>query len=262
MVTELTRKISQSRKYKDLYNKTIQRIVEDSLRKGGVKQTEKLARRKLHQMWGAYWSTRPDFNKLLERFGQDIKQGKDLKQAATSILSLQSSTKERISILDSFYQKIFAITGMPSTIIDLACGLNPLTYFWMDLPKSAQYQGFDIDRGQVDFLNQVFQVSGIQKRVKISLGDVLIDEFEYADVVFMLKLLPLLEHQQKGISLELMKKQPCKNLVVSFPVRSLGGKSKGMIVHYERWFKNLIKDEKREIKKILLETELIFIIHK
>ena len=256
---EIIQKISQSKKYKALYEKTIERVVRDCLTRYPEKEAEKRAKNLLHQIWGAYFPSRPHFQKLLADFKQEIENGKNVKEAVRPLLQSQSSIKERLPILDDFYRKIFSVTGVPDSIIDHACGFNPLTYFW--LPQGIKYFGFDIDKNQAEFLKSVFKILNID-RVKIDLGDILTDKFPQADIVFLLKLLPLLEHQQKGSSLEVLKKQRCKYLVVSFPTKTVSGKEKGMIDFYSKQFQDLIRNELWQTEKILFPTELIFIVKK
>ena len=242
---EILNKIAASKKYRSLYRKTIEHVV-------GQTRTEKEARNLLHQIWNVYWNKRPDFRKLLIKLKTE---------GVLPILEIHSSTKERLPILDSFYKKIFTLTGTPSSIIDHACGLNPLTISWMNLPEDTAYKAFDIDTEEVIFLNSALQELGI-KKAKVNVGDILTDDFPYADIVFMLKLLPCLEHQKKGVSLEVLRRQKCKFLVVSFPIKSIGGSERGMEKFYEKQFLDLIKDENWQCHKLLFDTELVFIIKK
>ena len=177
------------------------------------------------------------------------------------VLRLQSSVKERIPLLKDFYKKIFEITGAPASIIDHACGLNPLTLPWMNLPPAASYKAFDIDEEQIDFLSLAFVLLRLNNAFAEP-GDILIDEYDYADVVFMLKLLPCLEHQKKGCSIEIIKKQKCKYAVVSFPAGSLSGRKRGMADFYSANFRQLTKDEKWDIKEIMFDNEVVFVIKK
>lgn len=242
---EIVESIKTSKRYKGLYSKTIERVVVDCVARFGLKRAKKEAKNLLHQIWGAFYKTRPEFKKIVCKLEKD---------SVLPLLKLQSSVEERIPILDNFYQKIFEITGIPNSIIDHACGLNPLTIPWMNLPKIIKYTAFDIDAEEIEFLKSI----GIDAR----LGDLLSDDFEYADVVFMLKLLPCLEHQKKGCSLEILKKQKCKFLVVSFPIKSIGGKEKGMASFYGNNFKDMVKSENWKITELLFETELVFVIKK
>jgi len=53
-----------------------------------------------------------------------------------------------------------------------------------------------------------------------------------------------------------------KQIVVSFPVKSIGGKSKGMPVNYERILYDLIHGKGWQVTKLLFEMELVFAIYK
>lgn len=262
MNKEIVENIKNSKKYKAVYRKTIERIAADcvvrfgekTLRPAQGKRAEKEAKNLLHQVWGAFYKTRPNFEKVLESFRAKVESDKNIRQAVLPILNLQSSIKERIPILDEFYKKIFEITGIPNSIIDYACGLNPLTLQWMNLHEKTTYKAYDIDEEEVEFLKSM----GIDAR----LGDILIDSFEAADVIFLFKLLPCLEHQKKGSSLEILKKLKFKYAVVSFPIKSISGKEKGMTDFYSNNFKNLLEKEGFKWTEILFKTELVFVIRK
>ena len=260
-VTEIVQKIICSKKYRSIYSKTVENTVRCCFERYDKKQVEKNARNILHQIWSAYYRNKPDLKHLLDTFVSNINSGADIRQEILRLISVQSSTRERIPILDEFYDKIFSITGRPSSIIDHACGLNPLTMLWMNLSDNAKYYAFDIEKNLIEFLNSVIDFLGMAGKMDIRLSDILVDEFDYADVVFMMKLLPVLE-QQKGSSLEVMQKQKCDHLVVSFPVKSLSGAEKGMRDFYSNQFKNTIKDENWDYDEILFNTELVFIVHK
>ena len=131
----------------------------------------------------------------------------------------------------------------------------------MQLPEDSKYYGFDIDKEQVDFLNSLFCFLG-NKQVEIKLGDVLADKFDYADVILMLKLLPSLEQQKKGAGLKVIEEQRCRYLVVSYPIRSLSGKQKGMADFYTNQFYGLIKTKPWRVEKLMFATELVLVIEK
>ncbi|MBU0976482.1 MAG: hypothetical protein ABIE03_03095 [Patescibacteria group bacterium] len=131
----------------------------------------------------------------------------------------------------------------------------------MSLPKTAKYQAYDIDVEEVGFLMEVMSMLGLQNQVSVDTGDILSDSFEYADVVFLFKLLPCLEHQAKNY-IEIVLKQMCKFLVISYPIRSLSGKSRGMKDFYTREFRRQFAEYKGNIKQLLFPTEAVFIIEK
>lgn len=259
---EIVRDISAAKKYRGIYGKTIERVVEAALVRHGGKEVEREARNLLHQVWGAYWGIRPSFPKLLRALAEDVTGGKSPKESVLPILSLHASTRERLAVLDTFYGRIFDVTGVPESIVDHACGLNPLTVFWMNLPKTARYVAFDIDIEEIDFLNAALGKLGMGSLVRAHPGDVLTDELPYAEVAFFLKLLPCLEHQEAGSGVATLRKQPCKFAVVSYPVKSIGGSAKGMVRYYERQFIALAERERWGYTTVAFDTELVFVIEK
>ena len=152
---KIKKRIKESKKYRPVYEKTINRIARYAMGKYGEKDAEKETRNTIHQIWGAYYGIRPNFKKVLEKFKKEWRERNDKKETLKTLLKLHSSTNERIKTLGEFYKEIFKITGIPDSIIDHACGLNPLAIFWMNLPKETQYYAFDIDEEEVMFLKRM-----------------------------------------------------------------------------------------------------------
>jgi 16S rRNA (guanine(1405)-N(7))-methyltransferase len=50
------------------------------------------------------------------------------------------------------------------------------------------------------------------------------------------------------------------HLLVSFPVHSLGGRSKGMVENYEVRFRELVQDKPWSIQRFEFATELAFLV--
>ncbi len=260
-VDAIVNSIRESKKYKGLYRPTVERVVTECAKRFPVKLVEDGARKLLHQMWAAYWKTIPDYSKTLQTLTTTLDEKFDVKEILRSVLALQTSTRERLSDLDNFYKQIFAVTGIPNSILDIACGLNPLTLPWMPNAKAIKYLAIDIDEIEVQFLNRVLNTLDYTNADVFS-GDVLIDEYDPVDVVFMLKLLPPLEHQEKGISEKLIQKTKAKYLIVSFPVESLSGKNKGMADYYQNWFEQILNKLQYKYQIIQFSTELVFVIQK
>jgi 16S rRNA (guanine(1405)-N(7))-methyltransferase len=274
----ITENILTSKKYRALYPKTVDRVVVDSCVKYGEERAEEEARSVLHQIWGSYYSTRPDFKKLWKKFQEEVAAG-NREQAIDTVLRLHASSAERQPIFDDFYKKIFAITGVPSSIVDHGCCLDPVAFERMTaraapsvIPLSSvipgltrnpspgfSYQAFDIDTEEVEFLQKACKLLGYGESVKVAAGDAISGEPVPADVVFMLKLLPVLEQQRKGSARGVLMKQRCKWLVVSYPVASLSGKEKGMTEFYSKQFLELTADLNWRIERLLFATELVFV---
>lgn len=251
MANKIVNKIEISPKYKDLYNVTIERIVNLSIAKYGEKLAEDKARTLLHQIWGAYYSSRPNWDKL------EITN-------LENILKVHSSTSERLSFADDFYSQIFAITGIPNSIIDHACGLNPLFYKNMNLSDEVSYTAYDIDLAEIIFLNDCFQKLKLNN-FRAFAGDVFeqtwLEQTKKTDVVFLLKALPVIEQQFKGFGKLLLEQIKSRYIVVSYPVKSLSGKSKGMRAFYNEHFSNMLGEMHLHYEKLDFGNEIVFIIY-
>ncbi|MGZ3612068.1 MAG: 16S rRNA methyltransferase, partial [Ktedonobacteraceae bacterium] len=62
--------------------------------------------------------------------------------------------------------------------------------------------------------------------------------------------------------LRLLESINADHLVVSFPARSLGGKSKGMAANYESRFYKLVEHEPWSIQRLEFPGELVFLVSK
>ena len=272
--------VQSSKKYATICVDTIKRIGEKELGKNtDVKIAIKATKRKLHQIFGCYAQRRElNYDEIYEKLkaAYDTQLETEIKEACRRVLMLHTSTKERISVLEKFYKFIFSVTGQPKSVIDVACGLNPLTLPWMDLGKTAQYFAYDIDENTIDFINKYLKLTGL-KSMAIAQDVIVQPPMMEADVALLLKTIPCLERQGKDCSIRLMEALKAKHIVVSFPVKSIGGKSKGMPANYERILYNLIRGKDcslrprrfregrspsayGQVTKLLFETELVFVI--
>src|SRR5262249_12731206 len=101
-----------------------------------LKETIKATKRKLHQVTGAYFP-RQDFGRWRTTLQQTVG-GQDreaLKAACRAILGQHASTRERLPLLDDFYARTLGPLPPPRRVLDVACGLSPLTIPWMPLAR-------------------------------------------------------------------------------------------------------------------------------
>lgn len=258
---EIINSVINSKNYKSVSPVMVRRLAEIEIKKNkDPKSVIKAVKNKLHQVYGAY-ENKIDFDKLYRRLEEAYRGNENIRQIYEDILKMHSSTKERSPILENFYQPIFKITGQPSSILDLACGFNPLTIPWMTLSGNVRYFAYDIDEKEIEFLNKFFQLIRFSGQAKWQ--DIISEPpKEQADLALLLKSIPCLEQQQKGASLKLLEDLKVNYVVVSFPISSLSGRGKGMINNYEIFFLNLIKEKNWRIDKILFKTELVFVVKK
>jgi len=59
-------------------------------------------------------------------------------------------------------------------------------------------------------------------------------------VVLLLKALPCLEQQEKGVSENILRALNAKYIVISFPSKSLTGREKGMATYYDQFILEIL----------------------
>jgi 16S rRNA (guanine(1405)-N(7))-methyltransferase len=258
---ELVAAVLGSAKYRAMCPDTVRRLGERELAKRrSLKAAIKATKSRLHQVFGAF-DQAPDFDVLLRELEQAYTSGSDegIRGACRAALACHASTRERVRVLGRFYADIFAITGTPSRVLDLACGLHPLSLPWMGLAPDAQYLAFDIDGRAIAFLTRYFALAAVSCRA-VHADILCTPPTEPADVAFLLKTLPSLEREEKGGGRRVLDALAARHVVVSFPVASLGGRQKGMRQNYERDFLEMMMGSQKEIDRIEFPTELVFVV--
>lgn len=257
---QITTEVLSSSRYRDVDPRFIRRVASIEMNRGrSHKDTVKAVKNKLHQVGGAYFPGETDEARLLEIIQSSAGDTLLLRDACQRIMALHASTKERLPILDRFYAEIFAGLPTPASVVDIACGLNPLAFSWMGLPHRVRYQAYDIYNNMIRFLNDYFQIAGINGQA------ILTDVIEFplgdpSDLALVLKAIPCLEQVDKTAGMRLMKTINASRLVVSFPAKSLGGRSKGMIENYEAHFNEMLAPGQRVERRLEFPTELVFVV--
>ena len=225
-----------SRKYRDLCTETLARVSRWAVSRGRSRsEAAERARRKLHQVYGAYLSqwNPAGAERLLAALAPGASEA-TLRETCRRILRMHTSTRERLGLMDQVYEAIFRRTGRPRRVLDLGCGLHPFAIPWMNLPADTQYACWEIDERIVGLLNRFLPLTG---REPLACAHDLLatDPDQEADLVFLLKTLPCLEQQEKGCGEGILRKLRTPIVVMSFPAYSIGGREKGMRSTYAQW---------------------------
>jgi len=254
--------VARSKKYRDVCPDTIRRIAARELaHRRNTKEAAKATRRRLHQVYGAF-EEGVDVEALYARLEAAYRGGAaaEIEAACRQALAAHSSTRERLPIVDRFYTALWQVTGRPSTLLDLGCGLNPLALPWMDLSAGARYHALEIDCRRVQFLNRFLALAGLAPLARCH--DVLVrPPEEAADLALLLKTSPSLERQEAGATPRLIDRIQAQHVVVSFAVQSLGGRDKGMAAHYQQQFETWAGERAWEVERLEFESELVFVVN-
>ena len=260
---KLIHSVITSPKYKYVLEDFVMGIGSKELAKGRkLKDAIKATKNKLHQTGGAYLG-RVRYSTWIDELREASRSSDkgDLRQVCAKIMGCHSSTRERLVILDGFYKTILADLHPIRTILDIACGLNPLSIPWMPLNEDVEYYGYDVYGDMINFLNEFLLI--LEVRGEAMTCDIIESPpSRKADIALVLKTLPCLEQIDKSAPLRLLDTINANHLLVSFPIHSLGGRSKGMEVNYEARFQDLIGQRDWSVERFEFATELAFLVDK
>lgn len=237
------------------------RLAEQELSKRSEKEAFKEVKGRLHQLLLSFEAKPSEYLKLANDLEVAAALGRDqLMKAAHKGLMLHASTRERIIIMDDFYSKVFEGKAY-SSVVDLACGLNPLSLPWMGLPENVSYLAADASDGPGAAVRSFFKswgADGSFLHCDLSQG---VPEGRF-DVALLMKALPTLDRIKEGLGIECVEAVDAPVVVVSFPTKSLGGKRKGMGRNYEEGFSSAAERAGWSYSKLEFPGELAFIVRK
>jgi 16S rRNA (guanine(1405)-N(7))-methyltransferase len=256
--------VAKKPKYAGISAEIIQRIAAMEFQKRKtLKEALKGTLAKLHQLGGAYLEQRPDF----AQWSREIAElPEDLRAAGTKNFCLEkmrghASTSERLPIINEFYQTCLQSIAPIQSILDLGCGIHPLALPWMPLAEDPMYLGMDIFKEMTDFDQRFLQQVRLRGRVLHAdfLGNLPRQRYQLA---LCLKIIPLIDQVNQGITRTWLEKIPAEHILVSFPTSSLGGRSKGMPAHYRERFAQLTSESHWRVETYEFPSELAFLLQR
>jgi len=273
----LAQEILSARKYRSLGitpATVVDLLAKELLLHHNQKEAVKEVRRKLHNIVADYLGD-ADFASAGQQMEEAIHSGDpaQVRKVCAEILSSHASTRERLSILDEFYPRLFALIGLPSlqkgrpqTILDLACGLNPFSFPWMGLPVTTRYYAYDINQPRVDFINRFFTLLGMPPLAEAE--DILVHPPQIAaDVAFFFKEAHRFEQRQHGCNLAFWQALQVRWLLVSLPTSSLTGRH-SLVDGHRRLVYNILAglssqgSQSWQVTEVLFANEIVFCIDK
>lgn len=179
-----------------------------------------------------------------------------------SLLLKHESTRERMGIYPELYQRIFHITGSPGTILDLGCGINPLSYKYLKI--TPRYLAYDVNAVVIGIVDDFFKKKKINgKAGLINLREARKKKLKLpkADICFLFKVLDSVE-LEKGHKLaeKLIRQIQSKWIAASFSTRTLSGKR--MAHPYRGWVEQLCRRLGYFYDVLECENEIFYLIRK
>ncbi len=259
----LVEQVSRSPKYAQLADTLVSRITAEEAKKHKNQQDIiRSARTRLHQLTGAYLAPKIDYAQWLDKFKYiDTNDQQGLKSTSLQMMRLHASTYERIKVLPTFFQTSLASISPVTSVLDLACGLNPLSIPWMPLADDFTYHANDVVTPLIDFLGDYFEMFGINGSAS-TLDLSFSIPSQPVQLALLMKILPLMEQIEHGLSQMVLESLNAEHILVTYPLRSLGGRRKGMEETYRSQFDQLVADHDWRIQEFRFPNEVAYLVTK
>ena len=258
MSDETLERLLNSKKYRGVCPDTVRRVWEDCRQRyKKAKDAEKAAREALHGITGAFMT--PEEARYLAWDMQSWAVEGRTDDKLEKLLTRHASTRERLPLTetDALYARLFSATIRPKSVLDLACGINPIYL----AARGFSVHGVDISGEAVSLINAFGDNYGLS--ASASCADLLcpgaIPKKRF-DLALLFKALPLLERQKAGSAQALMEAVNAAFLVVSFPTRTLGGHNVGMAAHYDDWLRERLPKNRTLVGSFESRNELYYIL--
>lgn len=259
MSGEIVERVLRSSRYRDVDRALLSRLADEELpRARNADDAVKRVKRRLHQAVGAFRGARTA-TALADAWAGDLRDP-GFRAACADAMRGHASTRERLPYLDEFHAGMWAHTGVPRSVLDVGCGLHPLSLPWMGI-GDATYFASDVDHRPLEKVRAFLELVGQPHLVEGR--DVVADPVtKAADVAFLLKLVTTLDRQDPEAAARLLGGLRARHAVVSFPGRSLAGRGKGMERTYRERLERLVEDAGRvgAVAEASVPNELIFVL--
>jgi len=260
---EIIKKIKQNKKYKSISNEIIKKEIKDYFKKNPDAQDNKTIikeiRAILHKSYSSF-QTKKKTKKY--KYLEELKQNKN-KETINKLLSLTLSTKERINDYEFIYKNIFKITKKPKTIIELGCGLNPLSFPYMNI-DFLNYYAYDIDEEDRRFLNKYFKIMKNKINGKAEILDLRnnkkLSKIPFSDIIFLFKVIDIIDKENHKPSEKLIQIliKKTKFIVISFALKTITRKK--MNFPKRKWFELMLNRLNLNYKIFKTDNEIFYII--
>ena len=259
----LTAELLRAPKYRqlDLPPETARALLEQELpRHRTTRAAIKAAREKLHQIVAPYLGD-PDYPGAITALQAAFAAGpQQVRNTCAALMQAHASTHERLPLLDSLYPRLFALTGQPQTILDLACALHPLSFPWMGLPNSTRYHAYDLHGPRCQLLAHYFALQGLPPLVEQA--DILVHPPQIeADVAFFFKEAHRFEQRQHGCNRPFWQALHVRWLLVSLPITDLTGHH-SLLERQRRLVYDTLDGLPWPVEEVLIGSEMVFCIRK
>ncbi|RME78290.1 hypothetical protein D6774_01605 [Candidatus Woesearchaeota archaeon] len=254
----LTPFLAQNKKLRSMLNDF--ESFEPLRRNKQIALTAKKVREHLRKVYGSYHTKQ---SKKVTFLLNNLKKAVETKGYAQTeeehkeLIKAHRSTKERAEFIDEFYKRIFEETGLPASIVDIACGLNPLTAFWMAPHEMIPViTGYELSDWEVKIINEYAKICDLPITAKRCDLNMKIPQIR-AECLFALKFFELISTKRVE---QIITSAQVNWIVASYPTKTL--KREKMTKTTRAWFHLLLKRLEYPYKLLHFENEIVYIIKK
>lgn len=170
------------------------------------------------------------------------------------LLKTHSSTAERLEFYPTLKKIIKELKV--NSILDLGCGLNPIAL----ASPEIKYNASDIKQDELSLIKLFFKKNQIKGNVFIYDLKRIKEDLPKSDLCLLFKVLDILEEKEHKIAEEIIKKTPCKKILVSFATKKLSGKPMSQPRRF--WFEKMLTRLNLKFEKFSSRNEIFYLIEK
>ena len=255
--------ILASKKYGSIDASVVERICKETAAKfPKAKDALKAAKNELHIIHeaflynGCHKKARAFLSQLTSGFSKE-----QLDDVCIQIMQLHASTKERIEQIREIYSYLSRHITCCSTVMDIGCGFSPFALPLL-FEKPGAYIAYDINRETIELLNEFFSITQSTLYEARLLDAASTTPDVSADIVLLFKLLPILQQQKKGRGFSLLAELTFQKMIISFPLKSMTGKGKGMELFYSSLMESNLPPSLRIIDIQSFSNEMFYVVDK
>ena len=261
-INELVAEIANIRKYASLSRELIDMAcIEASRKYKKKKDVLSEAKKQLHIIYESFLTKNCQSvaRKRIEEYtGVDMANDKSFSK---ELLALHVSTKERLDSIDEMYDFVAQYIARDCVLSDVGCGFNPLALPFFS-NKPSRYLAYEISRETVDLINLYFKRVGMDNYRAELLDAVNFSPPIHSDLLLAFKLLPLLQQQKKGRAIDFLMESSFEHAIISFPIKSLSGRNKGMESFYSSFIESNLPSQITIVERRIINNELFYVLRK
>jgi 16S rRNA (guanine(1405)-N(7))-methyltransferase len=221
------------------------------------KEELKAVRKELRRKYGLFITKEAKKKDIII---EHLKNGENLRELCIKMLKTHRSSKERLEFYSEIYNKIFSKVDKISSVMDLACGMNPFSYIFIPEYKEKKYICVELNQADCKTINEFFKASGLKgKAVSMDLSKKEnINKLPKADVSLLFKMITTIE-EKEWILEELIKSLKSRYIIVSLPTRTISGKK---MKTTGIWINEMAEKLGYKTENFEVENEIFYIITK